>query len=74
MAVEELSRINTRMFAELYTALISAGIPEWRKVESPITAATFRTPCLAMPAALLMLAPMHRQVSMAERGGLAPSV
>ena len=50
-------------------------MPEWRKVESPITATTFwRTPAFSIPSALPMLAPMQPVVSMASSGGRHASV
>ena len=39
MAVVRLSRISTSPSASLYEALMSAVMPEWKKVESPMTAA-----------------------------------
>ncbi len=49
--------------------------PEWKNVESPITAAAaLRPKALLKPAIMPMLAPMQRQLSSASRGGSAPSV
>ena len=51
-------------------------MPEWKKVESPMTAAMrwFGRPALRMPMAAPMAAPMQMQVSIAASGGADPSV
>ena len=50
-------------------------MPEWKKVESPITpTAAFLPNALLKPDIMPMLAPMHRQLSSASSGGSAPSV
>ena len=50
-------------------------MPLWKKVESPSTAQMRPlSPALRMPAALPMEAPMQIVVSIALRGGKAPSV
>ena len=57
----------------------SPVMPEWKKVESPMTATGFSfrpaiSLTLAIPWAALMLAPMQMQVCMALMGGSAPRV
>ena len=53
-------------------------MPVCRKVESPMTATTWRFSAsgttLTTPVALPMLAPMQTQVSIAESGGMKPRV
>ena len=50
-------------------------MPEWKKVESPITdTAAMRFIMRFMPAIMPMPAPMHRQLSSESNGGSAPSV
>ena len=54
---------------------MSGVMPEWKKVESPMTAAAaLRPSALLKPAIMPMLAPMQRQLSKATSGGSAPSV
>ena len=59
--------------------LKSPVIPEWKKVESPMTATGFSVLptisfTLAIPCAALMLAPMQMVECMALMGGRAPKV
>ena len=49
-------------------------MPEWVKVESPITATAGWTPASEAPFAIVMEAPMSTQESMALKGALAPKV
>ena len=49
-------------------------MPEWVKVESPITATAGRRPASAAPLAIEIEAPMSTQVLMALNGGMAPRV
>ncbi len=76
MAVVPLSRMTTVTGVRLYTASSRAGIPEWRKVESPMVATTGPGACLerTSPMAIPMLDPMARVVSMAARGSRAARV
>ena len=78
MPVMRLSRITTVMVSRLYTASTSEVMPLWIKVLSPSTATVPREnalPCArSAPPAMPMLAPMHRQASMALSGGSAASV
>ena len=78
MPVMRLSRITTVMVSRLYTASISEVMPLWMNVLSPSTATVPREnalPCArSAPPAMPMLAPMHRQASMALSGGSAASV
>ena len=64
-------------FEALYATLQSPVMPEWIKVESPMTATVF--PAFSGFARLNPWipetdAPMQRTASTAERGGWAPSV
>ena len=78
MPVMELSRMMTVLMPLLYTTSIRPVIPEWMKVESPMTLTSFLANsgprALAMPRAAPMDAPMQMVVSMALRGGVAPKV
>ena len=50
-------------------------MPEWKKVESPMTAAAALRPSAWLkPAIMPMLAPMHSELSRASSGGSAPSM
>ena len=49
-------------------------MPEWVKVESPITAIEGCCPASAAPLAMVIEAPMSTQVSMAWNGASHPSV
>ena len=64
----------TVMFACSFTASNSPVIPEWVKVESPITAIEGCCPASAAPLAMVIEAPMSTQVSMAWNGASHPSV
>lgn len=48
-------------------------IPEWKKVESPMKAATFCSDALENPQAELTEDPIHTDISPMERGGIVPS-
>ena len=78
MPVMRLSRMITLILERSYTALISPVMPLWIKVLSPSTTTVPREnalPCArSAPPAMPMLAPMHRQASMALSGGSAASV
>ena len=75
MAVVELSRMHRVRLASLYTALTMPVRPEAKKVESP-TKEKYRlsgsTRC--SPWAMVIPAPMHRQVSTISRGFALPRV
>ena len=49
-------------------------MPEWVKVESPITATEGNCPPSAAPLAIVTEAPISTQVSIARNGGSEPSV
>ena len=49
-------------------------MPEWVKVESPMTAMVGCCPACAAPMAMVIEAPMSTQVSMAWNGASQPSV
>ena len=79
MAVILLSRMLTTIGALLTMASISPVIPEWKKVESPMTAKTFsflpaRSTALRKPTPAETLAPMQMTESVTESGGTMPSV
>ena len=75
MAVVELSRTQRMMSASLYTALITPVTPEAKKVESPTKAKQARPSLVWLkPWAMVMPAPMHRQVSTMSRGMALPRV
>ena len=58
----------------LFTASSSPVIPEWEKVESPITATLGINPASAAPTAIVTDAPISTQELIALNGGRAPSV
>ena len=74
MAVVSLSEITTVMLVFSFTASRRPVIPEWVKVESPITATEGNKPPSAAPFAMVIEAPMSRQESIALNGGSAPRV
>ncbi len=58
----------------LFTASTRGGMPEWKNVESPMTATTgLANPAAFSPAAMEMLAPMLCSVHIASNGGLRAS-
>ncbi len=69
MAVVRLSRTMIVIFAWLCTAFISAGIPAWKNVESPMHASIGALTTWARPLAIPMLAPMDIRVSTVSNGG-----
>jgi hypothetical protein len=78
MAVVRLSRMITVENPRLYTMSIRGVIPEWMKVESPMTATTFPRAAFpsafSIPKAFPREAPMQTQVSIPESGGSAARV
>ena len=74
MPVVRLSEMTTVMFVPSFTASSSPVIPEWVKVESPMTARAGCCPASAAPLAIVIEAPMSTQVSMAWNGESHPSV
>ncbi len=74
IAVVQLSRM-TRVMLALYSAAARRGvIPEWPKVESPMTAIAGWRPASDAPLAIPTEAPMQTQVSIALWGGNQPRV
>ena len=57
-----------------FTASSRPVMPEWVKVESPMTAMEGCCPASAAPLAIVIEAPMSTQVSMAWNGASQPSV
>ena len=78
MPVMELSRMMTVELLMLYAMSARLVIPEWMKVESPMTATVLPSdsscPTLLKPCSMLTDAPMHRLLSMAKSGAAPPSV
>ncbi len=74
MAVIPLSRITKVKLWLLKTALTRPGIPEWKKVESPIKEITFLSVALEKPQEVPTEDPMHIKKSAMESGGNIPSV
>ena len=74
IAVVSLSDIITVILVFSLTASSKPVIPEWVKVESPITETEGNRPPSAAPFAIVIEAPMSRQESIALKGGSAPSV
>ena len=74
MPVVRLSEITTVMLLFSFTASSRAVMPEWVKVESPITATEGNCPPSAAPLAIVTEAPISTQVSIARNGGSEPSV
>ena len=75
MAVVALSSTHTVMSWPLYTAFTRPGSPLAKNVESPTNASVFLCgSATAKPCAIVMPAPMHRQVSTASSGIALPSV
>ena len=64
----------TVMSARSFTASSRPVMPEWVKVESPITATEGCWPASAAPLAMVIEAPMSTHVSMACSGASHPSV
>ncbi len=58
----------------LFTASSNPVIPEWVKVESPITATLGVNPASAAPTAMVTEAPISTHELIALNGGKAPSV
>ena len=56
------------------TASNKPVIPEWVKVESPITATVGNNPASQAPLAIVIEAPMSTQELMDWKGGSAPKV
>ncbi len=73
IAVTSLSMITATMFTFSLTALSSAGIPEWKKVESPRKPSVRRPVVRATPAARVNPAPIDSNASPARSGGATPS-
>ncbi len=74
MPVVRLSEMMTVMGLRSFTASSSPVMPEWVKVESPMTAMAGRSPASAAPLAIVIDAPMSTTVSMAWNGASHPSV
>lgn len=74
IAVVALSRIITVRGVLSLTASSSPVMPEWVKVESPITDTAGRKPASAAPLAIVIEAPISTQVFMALNGSSAPRV
>ena len=74
MPVVRLSEMMTVMLLRSFTASSSPVMPEWVKVESPMTAIDGYTPASAAPLAIVIEAPISTQVSMAWNGASQPSV
>ena len=75
MAVVELSSTHRIIFASLYTAFTTPVMPDAKNVESPTNAK--HTPSSSTqwkPCAMVIPAPMHRQVSTMSSGMAFPSV
>lgn len=64
----------TVMAALAFTASSRPVMPEWVKVESPMTATAGCCPASAAPLAIVIEAPMSSTVSMAWNGASQPSV
>ena len=74
MPVVRLSEMMTVMFDLSLTASSSPVIPEWVKVESPMTAIAGKSPASAAPFAMVIDAPISTQLDRALNGGSAPRV
>ena len=79
IAVILLSRMFMTIGALLTIASMRPVMPEWKKVESPMTAKTFslrpaRSTALRKPTPPETLAPMQMTLSVTESGGTMPSV
>jgi len=81
MAVVRLSKMMTTEEPPFHTMLSSPVMPEWKKVESPMTdTLRFFLSCAAsprafsMPWAVVTPAPMHTSECSALKGGWMPSV
>ena len=75
MAVVELSSTHRIISASLYTAFTTPVMPEAKKVESPTNAKeTVSGFMWLIPWAMVIPAPMHRQVSTMSSGMAFPSV
>ncbi len=64
MAVVPLSEMITVRGEQSFTASRSPVMPEWVKVESPITQRAGRSPASAAPLAMVMEAPISTQLLM----------
>ena len=66
---------DVEQLEETFAALMSAGIPVWKKVESPITATCLSgLPAFIAPCATAIPAPMQPQVWIALSGGIRARV
>ena len=74
MPVVRLSEMHRVMSAPELTASRRPVIPEWVKVESPITPTEGHTPLLAAPMAIVSDAPISTQVWIALNGDMYPRV
>ena len=74
MAVVSLSEMTMVTLEFSFTQSSNPVMPEWVKVESPMTATAGCTPASEAPFAIVMEAPMSTQELMALKGALAPKV
>ena len=74
MAVVPLSRITRVKSWLLKTALTRPGMPEWKKVESPIKEMTFLSVTLENPQEVPTDEPMQIRKSAMDSGGSSPRV